>query len=186
MESLESHLNMYLSELSRVFFKKENLRSKSWWLSAFYSFCIQSMVRRGLMELTDETSWQPQASAARQYLHLAVRLFVATSGTYDPLTKKYSPDDTDSLLRKKGDKKASDQDFKVAQITVKQDCWEASGVTGSVQYLQELFQDNGGFLIGKSIMANDVDRGQRHSSSGGPFSWLRDRLRGSTRPDIEA
>jgi hypothetical protein len=41
-----------LGELSRVFFLKENMREKTtWWLSAFYSFCIQSFVRKALIEV---------------------------------------------------------------------------------------------------------------------------------------
>ena len=50
--NLEAHLSRYLNELSRVFFLKENLRDiKIWWMSGFYSLCIQSIVRRALLQL---------------------------------------------------------------------------------------------------------------------------------------
>jgi hypothetical protein len=53
--SLKEHLSLYTQELSRVFFHKESVRLRqSWWLSAFYSFCIQSYVRRALVELTKD------------------------------------------------------------------------------------------------------------------------------------
>lgn len=49
------HIGLYLQELSRVFFKKENGKCRHpWWLSAFYSFCIQSYVRRALVELAKD------------------------------------------------------------------------------------------------------------------------------------
>lgn len=59
------HLTLYSRELSRVFFKKENLNSRRpWWLSAFYSFCIQSYVRRALIELTRDADITGNDSSA--------------------------------------------------------------------------------------------------------------------------
>lgn len=55
IDNLNMHLSLFMRELSRVFFKKENLRNKRpWWLPAFYSFCIQSIVRRALIRLTQD------------------------------------------------------------------------------------------------------------------------------------
>jgi hypothetical protein len=52
IKNLNLHLEQYLDELSRVFFNKENMRIKqSWWLSTFYSFCIQGIIQRALKEL---------------------------------------------------------------------------------------------------------------------------------------
>jgi hypothetical protein len=52
--SLELNLTLYLDELSRVFFKKENLKSRDgYWLSTFFSFCIQAVVRRALLQLME-------------------------------------------------------------------------------------------------------------------------------------
>ncbi|KAF8859366.1 hypothetical protein BDZ45DRAFT_361571 [Acephala macrosclerotiorum] len=53
--NLSMHLGLYTQELSRVFFKKENVHHRGpWFLSTFYSFCIQSYVRRVLVELTKD------------------------------------------------------------------------------------------------------------------------------------
>lgn len=97
----EQNITLYLDELSRVFFKKENLKTRSgYWTSAFYSFCIQAIVRKVLLELlrermaiavsnyasVDESAFK----ASEQFLHLAINLFIASSGTYDPLTTNYS------------------------------------------------------------------------------------------------
>ncbi|KAH8668091.1 hypothetical protein BGZ60DRAFT_528428 [Tricladium varicosporioides] len=97
ISDFEQNITLYLDELSRVFFRKENLKTRSgYWISAFYSFCIQAIVRKVLLELlgrrititapVDESL--PKAS--EQFLHLAVNLFIASSGTYDPLTTNYS------------------------------------------------------------------------------------------------
>jgi hypothetical protein len=86
---LTSALTFYLDELSRVFFKK-NMRNKSWWLSAFYSLCIQSKVRRCLIELITAEPRSKETLGAKQYLQLAVRLFVGSSGVYDPLVQVFS------------------------------------------------------------------------------------------------
>lgn len=56
LANLNTHLQLYTQELSRVFFKRDNLKNRRpWWLSAFYSFCIQSYVRRVLIELANYT-----------------------------------------------------------------------------------------------------------------------------------
>lgn len=187
--NLETHLRMYLSELSRVFFKKDNLRSKNWWLSGFYSFCIQGIVRRGLMELigdkqrnevTNFSQWSWQALATRQYLCLALRLFAATSGTHDPLMKEYSPHDIISIL-KTNDEKVREEDFTAAQDAVKQGNWKSRGISSSMQYLQNLFQDNGEFLIGNTA-GNNVQIDDRNRES----NWTRftvDKAHGESVPE---
>jgi hypothetical protein len=86
IRSLDEHLGLYLDELAKVFFKKENLRVKeTWWLSTFYSFAIQGLIRKLIQQLSYATSYK----SANQYLHLAIRLFIASSGYYDPLTRDY-------------------------------------------------------------------------------------------------
>jgi hypothetical protein len=147
--NMETHLKIFIDELSRVFFKKDNLRNKTWWLSAFYSFRIQSMVRRGLMELAGcqekESSMFPDQHpirvAVRQYLSIALRFFVAGSGTYDPLTKIYPSGS--QLLFKTEQEKASDEHFRAAQEAVKQETWKSNGISSSMEYLQNLFPDMG-------------------------------------------
>ncbi|KAF5876817.1 putative r3h domain protein [Botrytis fragariae] len=67
-----STIKRYIEQLSKDFFKKENLRGKTWWLSVFYSLVIQTLVRAFMKTIN---------------LHLAVRLFIATSGAHDPLAR---------------------------------------------------------------------------------------------------
>lgn len=100
---MDSNLTLYLDELSRVFFKKENLRNKTdWYISTFYSFCIQSFVRKALQQLSRDHEannlLRPQfasfvnsaLAASKEYLHLAVHLFIASCGTCDPLLQDQS------------------------------------------------------------------------------------------------
>jgi hypothetical protein len=91
--NLHLNITLYLDELSRVFFKKENLTTRDgYWISTFYSFCIQATVRKLLQTLSRCTTPHRESalSASKQYLHLAINLFIASSGTYDPLTTDYS------------------------------------------------------------------------------------------------
>ncbi|TGO22283.1 hypothetical protein BPAE_0174g00040 [Botrytis paeoniae] len=83
---LMSAIKRYIDQLSKVFFKKENLRGKTWWLSVFYSLLIQSLVRAIMKAIVgDDGAVIPPGR--NQYLHLAVRLFRATSGAHDPLAR---------------------------------------------------------------------------------------------------
>jgi hypothetical protein len=148
--SLERHLKIYLKELNRVFCLKENIRRKDWWLSAFYSFCIQSIVRRGLIELigyresNSILESDPKGMAVKQYLLLPLRLFVAISGTYDPLNKHSSPNSPYES------ESHSDSDIKAAQHALKQDTWSSNGITSSIQYLQNIFEDSGAIVSAKA------------------------------------
>jgi hypothetical protein len=151
IRNLESCLEMYLNELSRVFFKQSNLRSKSWWLSAFYSFCIHSIVRRGLIILVnirhEYSIVMSSLSVVKNYLIIALRFFVATSGIYDPLTKSTNPPESITSETKLSLETDSDKHFKAAREAVKQETWTATGISGSMQYLQNLFQDHGQCLL---------------------------------------
>ncbi len=124
----------YVDELSRVFFKKENIRFKErWWLSAFYSLCIQGLVRRALLHLKPESHTNNET---KQYLHLVIRLFGASSGTYDPLIRDY-------IICSKESDSSIVEDFKAAQLSLHQYKWTSTGITGSVNYLKQLFEDKG-------------------------------------------
>jgi hypothetical protein len=134
-----------LDELSRVLFLKENLYRKVWWLSVFYSLCIQGLVRKILMELA---SWKytglllPSPSLEiKQYLHLAVRLFIAASGTHDPLMSDY--------LDLEGEQPC-DHPFKMAQLSIKKAEWRERGINSSGDYLKRLFEDHGESLEGQN------------------------------------
>jgi hypothetical protein len=137
--NLDSSITLYLEEFSQVFFMKESqVRSKErWWLSMFYSFCIQSMVRAILMELVKSSTpdWR-EHTAVTEYLNLPVQLFAAVSGSYDPLVKDptswRSPDD------------GGDQVIFSAQAAVGQKSWKDKGISGSIDYLKRLFDQRGG------------------------------------------
>ena len=92
---LELHLQIYLDELSRVIFRKENLQSdRNWWLAVYYSLYIQSFVRFTLIlieqlmrgtNLADSGNSFKNTGSCREYLHTFVRLFAAASAGYDPI-----------------------------------------------------------------------------------------------------
>jgi hypothetical protein len=90
MVNLSMNHSLYFQELSRVLFKKENSRNKeNWWLPTFYGFRIQSLVRKALLELTKDS--EEGMLQSKHYLHIPLRLFIASSGTYDPLISDSPP-----------------------------------------------------------------------------------------------
>jgi hypothetical protein len=138
ISTLDLHLNLYLDELSRVFFKKENLRTRNWWLSAFLSFCIQSLVKKALIALfADEAP--DRSLGAREYLRLPVRLFIASSGIHDPLMRDLALD-----CESQGPEKRlpSSQDYKLAQIAIQKDTWSTRNIKSSADYLKLLYGDD--------------------------------------------
>ncbi|KUJ15354.1 uncharacterized protein LY89DRAFT_735476 [Mollisia scopiformis] len=145
IKQLHLDLELYLAELSQVFFTKDNMRAKeSWWLSTFYSFCIQGIVRRVLLKLQDSPGSEV---AAKQYLHLAVRLFSASSGSYDPLIRDYA---APYLLE---DEDASTvANFRTAQLAVQQLSWRSKCIKSSAEYLRQLFEDEGNGLEGRKVL----------------------------------
>lgn len=75
----------YLNELSRIMLKKENLRGETAWrLPAFYSLCIQSLVRRSLISVFGSAStFQSDSTSSTQYLQLGAQLFIALSPGFE-------------------------------------------------------------------------------------------------------
>jgi hypothetical protein len=137
------NIKLYLDELSRVFFKKENLRNRGpSWLSIFYSFCIQSLVRTALLEIAERTGATVtiQAKVAvKQYLYLPLRLFVASNSgsTYkDPML---SDETTEGGL-------PNPEAYQQAREAVNCVDWHSTGIQNSGDYLKQLFQDEGGVL----------------------------------------
>jgi hypothetical protein len=134
---LNEHLSLYLNALSKVFFKKENMRVKeTWWLSTFYSFAIQGLVRQLIRRLSFTKN---SKSATDQYLHLAIRLFIASSGDYDPLTRDYV-----TLSKGKEVDSSYFSDLNKAKEAVEQNSWKSRGVSSSADYLRDLFEDKCG------------------------------------------
>lgn len=134
-----------MDEFSNVIFRKENLQSdRQWWLSMFYSLCIQSIVRKGLIAITQGFSTQqcePTTSGPRLYLHLVLRLFIACAATYDPLIMDWSSD----LVLKSADFKEVSRapQYKLAQLAIGQRRWGMRGISSSRGYLKQLFEHTG-------------------------------------------
>ncbi|KAF7952257.1 uncharacterized protein EAE97_001754 [Botrytis byssoidea] len=146
IRDLELQIEQYLDELSRVIFLKENMRNRFWWLSAFYSLCIQGVVRQALVLLSsndhNETSRIEKSSSA-QYLHIAIRLFSVSSGTHDPLIQDWS---SQLAFSSAGIGAPSVEDYQNAQSAINQSQWKLQGINKSGNYLKRLFEDNGGPL----------------------------------------
>jgi hypothetical protein len=129
-------LELYVHELTRVFFKKENMRNKSWWLSVFYSFCIQSIVKHALIRLIGDAGPATQPTlGATLHLHLAVRLFIASSGSHDPLMRNYS---IDSEPQSEGEA-IRIKDYEQAQYASYKDQWPYFGIKSTKDFLERLF-----------------------------------------------
>jgi len=160
IEAIRVNVALYLQELSRVFFKEENLRNKrSWWLSTFYSFCIQSAVRKALIALMRDLPAElhgERSIYAKQYLYLPIRLFIASSGSYDPVKSRddwYFPDSNDSYDFPTG------ADYGEARLVVQFEEWASHGVSGSADHLRRIFEDTG----------DDVEAGQPCSEDNDPL-----------------
>jgi hypothetical protein len=138
--SLELQLEAYLENLSVVIFKKENLRGVGWWLSALYSLCIQSIVRKALCKIVAKNNGPSAARIpADEYLYLVVRLFVARSGSYDPLDKNVisqSFEQDRPTLRR----------YEILRQEMDSSARSLRGVTNPAEFLQVIFEDKGSVL----------------------------------------
>ncbi len=139
---LNDSFSLYLEEVSRVFFKKENMRNKHrWWLSTFYSFCIQSAVKKRVKDLETELYWEEYwCQPYQRYLRLPLRLFIASSGNYDPLRGDFGQPEHDD--GEEGVKARDPKGYGEARIAVGQSKWVADRISGSSEYLRSLFKDS--------------------------------------------
>jgi hypothetical protein len=139
------NIDLYIKELSRVFFKKENMRHKrQWWLSTFYSFCIQSFVKICLVELETRFSI-PGNLRHREYLELPLKLFIASSGTYDPLKVDWAQGDwaqSGSENYRYIVEERDRNDYYEAQVAVGRDKWAEDEISGAAEYLRTLFANS--------------------------------------------
>ncbi|TGO48131.1 hypothetical protein BCON_0250g00040 [Botryotinia convoluta] len=146
IRDLELQVEQYLDELSRVIFLKENMRNRFWWLSAFYSLCIQGVIRQALILLSSNNHNEAsiiEKMSSTQYLHIAIRLFSVSSGTHDPLIQDWSS----QLAFPSAEVGApSIEDYQNAQSAINQSQWKIKGIKKSGNYLKKLFEDNGGSL----------------------------------------
>ncbi|KAF4636462.1 hypothetical protein G7Y89_g1614 [Cudoniella acicularis] len=148
LSTLDANLTSFLDLLSEVIFKKNSNYCRDWWLSVFYSLCIQSYVRKLLVALVSHLDFpgsREQRAATSQYLQVPVELFAAYNNSgkkYDPLS--YNLDmlftSEDNLLRKHS---LTTEHAKVAQAAVYQKLWEQENIDGSYEYLRKQFEGDG-------------------------------------------
>ncbi len=137
LSDLEINIDRYLDEVSRVILDRDTTnKDKPWWLSMFYSTCIQSFVRKVLLQLP---SYQPKA--CREHLHLPARVFLAISGKHDPLILKPIP--ASSLE----ECVPNEQDLASARRAVNVDEWGIKGFRNSGDYLRDILEDEGAPLL---------------------------------------
>lgn len=164
LANLNLHSTQYLDELDSVFFNKERQHNRqAWWLSAFYSFCIQGLVRKALIDLMSIQNIGADSCSARQYLYLAIRLFIAVSGNYDPLVKNL----TASLVSPSADNSRAVryEHYERAQLAVQHLYWESKGIHSSADYLKQLFEDDGGDIKNLGTEKNTIWKRPSQSST---------------------
>ncbi|KAH8817192.1 hypothetical protein F5884DRAFT_778718 [Xylogone sp. PMI_703] len=156
---LDINLGAYLDLLIKVLFKKNSKNRRDWWLSVFYSLCIQSYVRKLLITIgshldhglnTEQTTAKPVMS---EYLHLVVALFAACndsgmlcSKNYDPLSynlDELSPPQASAVKMHS----LNLEQAKLAQIAVQQTLWDQKHIDGSYSYLRKQFEVDYGTYI---------------------------------------
>ncbi|KAH6710806.1 hypothetical protein BKA61DRAFT_737715 [Leptodontidium sp. MPI-SDFR-AT-0119] len=150
ISTVNMHLQLYLNELSRVFFNGDNMRNPhAWWLSTFYSFCIQSVVRKALIDLTscpstNQVHWD--GFSAQQYLHLPVRLFIASTAALDLANSKGGLSYVD--FPKHANRLLQNNEILGLMLAVEQPKWESSNITCTSMYLNRLFgfEDDGRYI----------------------------------------
>ena len=130
IKTLNISISVYVDELSRVFFKPDSAKNrKPWWLSAFYSFCIQSFVRQNLINLeTEPLRLDGGCLPAKDYLLIPVHLFIASSGKYDPIA-----------FPETCGKNVDKTDYQEAQRAIEWKFCTANGIHDSKHYLRNLF-----------------------------------------------
>lgn len=135
---LQSSLCSFMSEQSQTLFRKGGLQNdRSWWLSVFYSLCIQSLVRINLNILISSIedgkhhSLDEKFSAPGTYLYPLLQLFEAASAEYDPITKEEDEENLEPSAR---------IHIKLAQMAINRKDWRLRNISSSYAYLRRLFQ----------------------------------------------
>ncbi|KAK4183042.1 Fez family zinc finger protein 2 [Podospora australis] len=145
IRSLYLRLSGYLDELSSVMFHKENMRDRRWWLSTFYSLCIQSYVRHALIAIEKQLLFKSvddvpaEDLSTTQYLHLAAVLFTAASAKYDPLIGgrlQYALTE-DAVIPETS---VPELAHSAARTAFEVNSWADAGIRTSYQFLRKLLQ----------------------------------------------
>lgn len=155
VRNLQFDMDHYVSELSGAILKKENIRSRKWWLTAFYSFCIQSFVRKALILLVEplETVVPSMFLGSQTHLYTAIRLFTVITGNCNPLSQQAV---TELSIQLDESEKFLVEHYQVAQLSVSQDKWAGMGLTNSGDYLKRLFEDDEPTEVETSVASSTV------------------------------
>jgi hypothetical protein len=145
IQDLSYYVEAYVTELSSVVFNKENMRDRRWWLSTFYSLCIQSYVRHALVAIEKQLRFgstedvSAEDLTGTQYLHLAAILFTAASAKYDPLLGgrlQYALTENSVIP----ETSVPELHHSSARAACEVDKWPEAGVKTSYQFLRRLLQ----------------------------------------------
>lgn len=166
LRELANCIDTYIEELSLLMFRKVNLRDRRWWLSTFYSLCIQAYVRRALLVIEQQLLYPDSDDAdvlySSQYLHLVTVLFIAVSFQYDPLVSSSGGLQLQQSLLSEEDGSASDmfvpdRYFAAGRSACAVNIWLDEGIKSSYQFLTRLL----------NIGSLDFDMGQVEGGAGG-------------------
>jgi len=97
---------------------------------------FSSIVKHALLRLIGSGAPATQPTlGATLHLNLAVRLFIASSGKYDPLMRDYS------IVSEHGleDKAVCIKDYELAQYAAYQKEWQYFGIKNTEEFLSRLF-----------------------------------------------
>ncbi|KAI1132364.1 hypothetical protein F5Y10DRAFT_219886 [Nemania abortiva] len=140
---LNSGINEFIEEFSRVIFRKENrANERKWWLSAFYGLYIQSFVRRAIVFVDDQSLAHLRGNHPElhrncsDYLKLATELFEAASASYDPLISAWSLEK--EPIDHKFDVRLIKY-YRIAQKAVKTGLWAQDNVKSSFEFISLAF-----------------------------------------------
>ncbi|KAI0452932.1 hypothetical protein F5B21DRAFT_481595 [Xylaria acuta] len=143
---LNSGINAFIEEFSRVIFRKENrANERKWWLSAFYGLYIQSFVRRTIVFVEDQSlahlrDHHPELHRnCSGYLNLATELFEAASASYDPLMSAWSLEK--EPIDHKFDVRLIKY-YRLAQEALKTNLWAQNNVQSSFEFIYLAFGED--------------------------------------------
>ncbi|ERS95496.1 hypothetical protein HMPREF1624_08012 [Sporothrix schenckii ATCC 58251] len=165
LRELANCIDTYIEELSLLMFRKVNLRDRRWWLSTFYSLCIQAYVRRALLVIEQQLLYPDSDDAdvlySSQYLHLVTVLFIAVSFQYDPLVSSSGGLQLQQSLLAEEDGAPSDmfvpdRYFAAGRSACAVNIWSDEGIKSSYQFLTRLL----------NIGSLDFDMGQVDGGTG--------------------
>lgn len=142
IRKLQFDLKHYVDEMAKAILKKENHRNLKWWLAAFYSFCIQSVVRKALILIADALepkACSVQALNCQNYLYMAIRLYTAISGNWDPLSQQSLADSSTHFNQTE---EFMVEHYQLARLAINQGGWIEESLKRSAEYLHQIFEDD--------------------------------------------